>query len=344
MKIKSHKDNIHYNIEHLLPYQRLIYFICGNRSSGKSFSIKDFLLREYFNKGKKFIYLVRYVEDIKRLKFNGATDIFQDMLPFYSDVIETIKISDKQILINDEICGYIVALSSVTKLKRISSFTECDYVFFDEFLNEDKDYLKNEVELFLNFYQTISRGQGKTIRHVTVFFASNSISVSNPYFNYFNIRPKIGLTVTDWYVLDFFVNEDVNEQIKQSQFYSMISNTKYARYAMNNDFYLDNSNFVENKNLSECKYLCTLIYKKVNIGIWVERSHKYLYASEKYDKLNPYRYALTTDDNNINALLLERKKKTPILDTLRTAFKVSQFYFESQQIKNLMLDIFNFIE
>ena len=81
------------------------------------------------------------------------------------------------------ICGFVLPLS-VANILKSTSFNKVSTIIFDEFII-DKGcyrYLANEVEQFLDMVETIAR-----LRDVRVLFLGNAISVTNPYFTYFNL-------------------------------------------------------------------------------------------------------------------------------------------------------------
>lgn len=77
-----------------------------------------------------------------------------------------------------------MTLSTAQDLKS-SNFNKVKNLIFDEFMIEEgqkKYYLKNEVEIFLNLVETIAR-----LRDVRIFLLGNAVSVTNPYFLYFDL-------------------------------------------------------------------------------------------------------------------------------------------------------------
>lgn len=323
-----------YNNRQILSYNRDFMFCIGNRSSGKSFCWKCHCINNFLKTGKQFIYLRRYDNELDKVM-----TFFDDVMFKYPDV--RFEVKGKEFYINDKLCGWAVPLSLAYKLKSVS-FVNVDIIFFDEFLNETRRYLKNEVDLALNFYQTVARGGGKCIRNVKFVFVANAVSIYNPYFSQLNIVPKNKYTKGKGYVVELFVNEKVNDEIKNSQFFDIIKDSKYGQYAMNNDFYLDSNSFVQKVNLKDGKYLCTLKYENQDIACYT--FDDFIYVSSKVNKQYPIRYAFTTQDHDINYIMLYKNKKSKILDTLRVAFQKGQMKFETMKIKYTMFTLMNIIE
>ena len=92
----------------------------------------------------------------------------------------TIKINGDKVYVDKKLAGYGFAISNAVVLKS-STFPLVDKIIFDEFIIDKGNitYLSNEVDKFLETYETIAR-----MRNVKVYFLGNAISIANPYFDY----------------------------------------------------------------------------------------------------------------------------------------------------------------
>lgn len=90
---------------------------------------------------------------------------------------------DDTMYIDDKLAGFAIPLSIANILKS-SSFDNVDTIIFDEFLIDKGcyHYLQNEVTQLLDVIETIAR-----LRDIRVIFLGNAISITNPYFTYFNL-------------------------------------------------------------------------------------------------------------------------------------------------------------
>lgn len=73
---------------------------------------------------------------------------------------------------------------SIANILKSSSYEKVDTIIFDEFLIDKGSYhyLQNEVTQLLDVIETVAR-----LRDIRVIFLGNAISITNPYFNYFNL-------------------------------------------------------------------------------------------------------------------------------------------------------------
>ena len=155
----------------------------GERGVGKTYSTKKFAIRRFLKTGEQFVYLRRYktelsesVGDEKDAKF------FKKIKAEFPE--HKFRVSGDKLYCDDKICGYALSLSTALILKS-AEFDKVKTIIFDEFIidgGSSYHYFRNEVEQFLEFYESIAR-----LRDVRVLFLANAISITNPYFTYFNI-------------------------------------------------------------------------------------------------------------------------------------------------------------
>lgn len=232
-----------WNPHKVLSHNCLYNFIVGNRGAGKTYGFKLWAIKSFLKNGKQFIYLRRYKTE------------FKDFKNFFHDVIANNEFPDVEfevkgltLYINKKIAGYGVALSTAMT-KKSTAYPEVDKICFDEFVIDSQGglirYLSNEVESFLEFYETVARLR----ENCRVLFLSNAVSIVNPYFLYWNLRPhpKRQFTKVGHMLIEFVKNEEFVEAKYQTKFGQIIKDTKYGKYAVENEFLKDNMNFIEKK-------------------------------------------------------------------------------------------------
>ena len=127
---------------------------------------------------------------------NCADTYFGDISEKFDGYVMSEKIlmngSLVQLFLNEEPCGYCLALSVARKYKKMRGlFVNIRSVFFDEYQDEDNVYLPNEVNKLLSLLTTISAGHGKQHRRVMLYMASNTVSLLNPYYSVFGINKML---------------------------------------------------------------------------------------------------------------------------------------------------------
>ena len=137
----------------------------GGRGIGKTYACKREGIKQYLASGEQFIYLRRYKEEIKPLKNGKFFETISNEYPDYEfrttgellqlrpGVPEGEKNENKW-----ETCGYLINLSTALTKKSVD-YANVSMIIYDEFIIPKGfiRYLPNEVESFLDFYETVAR-------------------------------------------------------------------------------------------------------------------------------------------------------------------------------------------
>lgn len=324
-----------YNMHDLLTHNCLFNFIVGNRGAGKTFGFKQWAIKDFLKTGNQFIYLRRFKSEI-----DDMSGFFSDVSEFFPDV--EFEVKGKKLYINKKLAGYMVSLSTAL-VKKSVSYNKVNKIGFDEFII-DKGHLqplKNEVVKFLEFYETVARMRD----NVRVLFMSNAVSIVNPYFLYWNLKidPNKRFNKFGHMLVEFVANEEFIEAKYKTKFGQIIKGTEYGNYAIENDFLLDNANFVEERS-PDAKFLCSITYLNHTYGFWVDYKKGKFYVSNKTDPSTLFHYAITDEDHKPNLMLIKSKKKGYYLDRFIDAYEQGFCYFESMSIKNQCLEIFKILK
>ena len=331
-------SNIYYDITSTLTYNALYYFIVGERGVGKTYSAKKFAIRRFLKTGEQFVYLRRYktelsesVGDEKDAKF------FKKIKAEFPD--HKFKVSGDKLYIDNKICGYALSLSTALILKS-AEFDKVKTIIFDEFIidgGSSYHYFRNEVEQFLEFYESIAR-----LRDVRVLFLANAISITNPYFTYFDITLPYGnkniKTFKNGLILiEYIKNLAYREVKKASKFGQIIEGTKYSEYAIDNKFLRDNKSFVKKKT-PKSKFFFTLIYNNDYYGIWRDFDEESIFITKDYDPKCPIIFSFTPEDHNERSILTKFNSSS-FLSSIVEGYRLGHLFFENQQVKNIFSEL-----
>lgn len=330
---------MYYDYNKLMSYNFLLAFVIGERGVGKTFGAKKKLLQNFLNKGEEFIYLRRYKTELDL----ALTTFWDDLISqeCFPDHTLQVKKSKKMTTFtcDNTTCGYAVPLSTANILKS-TSFPNVKYIVFDEFLIDNSGtyhYLKNEVTMLLDIIETVGR-----LRDIKVIFLGNAISVTNPYFAYFNLdlpyNSEFRTFKDGLIVVNYIRNLAYREAKEKTRFGQLIKGTNYGDYAIDNKMLRDNSHFIE-KRPPESKFCGVLIINGNFIGIWTG-ANGYIYLSSKYDPNTTSKFALDFDDHTENTILTNARENLYMNIALR-AYKQGLLRFESQQVKNISTMVFN---
>ncbi len=332
----------YYTNTKVLSYNTPWIFTLGNRSTGKTFSWTEYVINRFIQKHKKFVYVRRYDEDIKRV----VPSFFDNNAYKHPDLEFSVSGTKSGALlqINGFNAGIAIALSCANKYKSIG-FADYDTILFDEFLPEDGQYLPDEVGKALSLYMSIARGYGEVIRpEVKFVFLANNVSLNNPYFRELQIRDylQIGVHYTvdkdrAW-VVEMFNNEEVANAISKTAFGKMMAKTKYGDYALKSQFLLDDPTFIQ-KPSGQSRYFATLFWNDKGYGVYEFYEEGLYYICKSYDPNCKNRFALSTKDHKPNYILLQRLQYDPVFSFLRHAYNHALIRFDSDEAKFMFIDI-----
>lgn len=344
--------SIFWDIDRTLTHNALINIIVGNRGGGKSYGAKTRGVKNFINKGEQFGYIRRYRDDLKKPLEQFYKDIAQEF-PDHECKVEGDKVyirlkteNDKQKWTENDIAGYGFSLSTANN-KKSMSYPKVTMLIFDEFLLEEGNqrYLPNEVEKLLNLYETVAR-PGSIHPRVSLWLLGNAISVTNPYFLYFNLKMPTSKDKNDKWIwkhpdkpilVEDVRNEGFIDVKKKTEFGRLVHGTNYADFSIENKFLLDDDTFIEKKS-QKAKHAFNFAYKGKEFGVWFDFTEGKMWVSSAIDP-SGLMYSFTMKDHRPNTMLFKSKNKTYWLKNFFEAFKQGTLYFETMNIKNMCYEI-----
>lgn len=328
-----------YDINKTLSYNCLFNFVVGMRGVGKTYAFKKWAIKDFLKNGKEFIYVRRYKTELKAKNLKlFFSDVSQDFPGVAFDVKGT------QFYINKTYAGQAIALSTA-KINKSVPYPNVNKICFDEFIIDrgTYHYLQDEVINTLELYSTVARLRND----VKMFFLSNALTVTNPYFDYFNVKlPFGGKTVArtgDEILVEIIREAEFTKAAEQTRFGSIIAGTEYGNYAVANEFLRDNKNFVAKKTPGS-DYYFTVRYCGKTYGIWIDYKEGFIFVSRDVDPSNRLLYALTADDHTPNAIYSAGgASRSPFLSMLAKMYRLGAVRFESVGIKNEFMPVFRLL-
>ena len=319
---------MYWDINKSLSYNALFNFIIGARGVGKSYGAKKLAIQNFLKKGKQFVYVRRYKEELK--KINKFFDDIKGEFPEHE-----FKVSSPNFIIDNKIAGTAIPLSTA-KIEKSTPYPNVTFIIFDEFILDKgyPHYLPDEVTNFLELYSTVSRS-----RDVIVYFLSNALSITNPYFIYFNLSLPYGKNIQckNDILIEMVVDNEYSDKMSNTRFGKLIKNTPYGNYAISNTLLRDNKTFIKKKtSKATCQFIMT--YKNEDFGVWVDYNEGLMYVSKDFDPYCKLHYSFTLDDHTINTMLLKGKTST-VVNNFIEYYKLGLVRFESIGVKNIVNDI-----
>lgn len=325
-----------------------IYLCTTNRTGGKTTYFGRLVVNRYLKQGKKFALLYRYnyelddisdkfFKDIKGLFFNEYNMFSKRRAKGIFHEIYIMKGTDES---KAELCGYGISLNSADQIKKYSHlFSDVDSILFDEFQSETNHYCSDEIKKFLSVHTSIARGQGEQVRYVPVYMLGNQVSIINPYYNELNISGRLNEETNflrgDGFVLENGFIETASRAQKESGVNRAFKNNDYVAYSSENIYLNDNVAFIEKPLNSTGRYLATIRYNGCDYAVREYRDLGIIYCDDKADRTYPNRISVTTDDHNINYVML--RTNDMFIQSLRYYFEHGAFRFKDLKSKEAIL-------
>jgi hypothetical protein len=324
--------SLYYNPNKLLSYDRILNFVIGARGIGKTYGFKKHCIKRFIKHGEQFIYLKRYKTDIK-----GSEQFFDAVSKEFPE--HTFKVKGRELYIDDKLCGWIMPLSAWQSVKS-REFPDVATILYDEFLLESsskQSYMQDEPKALLNFMDTVFRNR----TNVRCICMSNAVSVVNPFFLYFDIIPNIDRRYNAFksVVVEIPDSVDFRDERKKTKFGELISETDYGAFSLGNEFINDSKVFIE-KRTKDSKFIFSVIYKGMTIGVWVDVNEGLMFMSHDHDPSTKKIYAMSTDDLDENTLLMSSWKQNYHLKKLAGAFMNGYLRFDNQVLRNIGYEMF----
>jgi Podovirus DNA encapsidation protein (Gp16). len=326
-------EKLFWSPQKLLSHDRLLSCVIGARGVGKSFGIKMKLIDDFLKHKRQFIYLRMYKTELQN------KDKFFDDVRFKYEGVK-FEVKGNELRINGELAGWAIPLSRWQSLKSVS-YPNVYTIFFDEFIRE-KDmvgYPPDVVGSLLNLMDTVFRNRNTSQQRVIC--ASNSVTVVNPYFLYFNFfpRPDQQFTKNESIVVEVVQNKAFADERRKTRFGKLIAGTPYEEMAIENKFTADSDTFVE-KRSKKSQFNFGVRYEGKVYGIWVDREQMLMYMSESYDPKSKEIFALTSDDLTEKNHLITAWRNNYKLTKMVRAFTKGMMRFENQVVRNKGYEIF----
>lgn len=352
---RAKKLHPYYDYRKLWSYNAVINFVVGGRGLGKTYGAKRQGITNCIKRGEEFIYLRRYKEELKAARDTFFADV-ESEFPNHDARLWGNKgqLSSRMTQEDNEsdaefekrkkkrkwvTACYFVALS-VAQAQKSVAFPKVTLIIFDEFIIEqaaNSGYLKNEVTAFLNFYNTVDRGQDKT----RCLLLANSVSIMNPYFAKFEIRPdklpEISTSHDGFICAHFPDSEKFAMSIYETRFGKFIAGTEYADYAVGNQFKDAHDKLIAEKT-ANAKYKYTLETEQGTFSVWYDMQlGTYFLLSKRPGNER----MLTLLPENMDKGKIRVTFTEPVIKSLRAAFNRGSVEFDKPSTRNAFVPIFD---
>lgn len=317
-----------------------IYMCTTNRTGGKTTYFNRLCVNRWRDGKGKFMLIYRFNYELDDVADKFYKDIRNLFFPG-THMVSKRRASGiyHELFIDDDSCGYAISLNSADQIKRNSHlFNDVNRMLFDEFQSETNHYCADETKKLLSVHTSVARGNGEQIRYVPTFMLSNPVSLLNPYYVEMDIATRLTDKVRflrgDGYVLEQGYVESASLAQKESGFNRAFSKNSYVSYSSESVYLNDSKSFIE-KPFGNSRYLVTLKYNGTLYAVREFPELGIIYCDDKPDKSFKGKIAVTTDDHEINYVMLKRNDL--FLENMRWFFERGCFRFKDLRCKDAVL-------
>lgn len=331
-----------------------LYICTSNRSAGKTTYFGRLCVNRFLKNGEKFCLLYRFKYELNQIADKFFKDIATLFFPGWW--IRSESRADgiyHELYIGNEAddpkkggvsCGYALSMNSADQLKKMSHLlSDTKRILFDEFQSETNTYCANEVDKFISIHTSIARGNGEQVRYVPVYMISNPVTLLNPYYVAMNIAPRLRDDTKflrgQGFVLEQGYNDVAATAQMESGFNRAFATTKQVAYLAQGVYLNDNKVFID-KPHGRSKYLATIRCFNKDYGIRMFPEDGVVYCDNRPDNTFPVKLAVTTDDHNVNYVML--KAYAPFIEQMRYYFDRGCFRFKDLQAKEAILQMLSY--
>ena len=331
-----------------------IFISTSNRSAGKTTYFNRLAFNKFLKDGSKFGLLYRYdyeladvpdkfFKDIGPLFFEGYSitakrrcrGVFHELFAHFPGEEQDFE---------GHSCGYAIAVNKADAIKKNSHLmTDMDRIIFDEFQSETNSYCPDEITKFISIHTSLARGKGKQVRYLPVYMISNPVSIINPYYTELGIAERLQSNTKfmkgHGFVMENGFVESASIAQQGSSFNRAFSMNSYVQYASESVYLNDNVAFIE-KPVGNSRYLATIQFEGKDYAIREYQDAGVIYCDDHDDETFKYKIAVTTDDHNVNYVML--KNNDLFISNMRYYFERGCFRFKNLLCKRAVMKLISY--
>lgn len=359
----------HFTWQQDFTYDADITMVVGSRNDGKTFGIREQLLRDFRDNKERFSIAVRhkdYISDISKNFFSGVVANTEDKklqewfkelnIPCFRLTNSTYEIAPrckngKPDSTKWETIGYFTGIAIKQDAKE-RTYENVRRIILDEAIIEPEDlrfrrYLPDEWGNFASFITSCTKARS-TKHKPSAYLLANAVDLINPYFQMLNLYeiPEYG---HQWFKIGDSENpvSFLLHMLDPNIYIPYVANdldlgsrmlTGKAAAAYTNEFAINTNEFVCKKP-SSAQYEAGFIYRNKIYALWTDYSEGISYISKRFiTGLQRPMYALTTADNKVNYFAAKEARKA--LYILIDRYSLGCLRFESLELREGVFRLF----
>ena len=188
------KDLGYYKTDKILSKNCDYNIIYGGRGNGKSYAVKSFLIKDFYENGRQFAYIRRWDRDITKnlvTAYMADTPVSTltgdkfDIVTADRGIISLGKLNGEKIT-NKSPAGFYFSVNQASRYAS-TAYPKLRNLLFEEFIPIDGRYAPDELELWTHLISTLTRNYSD----IKIFMVCNSISRQSPYWDEYGVQDLV---------------------------------------------------------------------------------------------------------------------------------------------------------
>lgn len=316
----------YWNINKCLSYNKMFNVIMGGRGIGKTTQIIIWCLKQAIERGRKFIYLRRYIKECGQQKSLLAK--YLDNVTFIGD-----GNGGGRYMYGDYVLGYLKCLAVSQDYKSVD-FDDVDYIIYDEAIlmaGQPKRYLKDEINVLLEFMSTVFRAR----TGYKVFIVGNNLDFFNPYCQYFNVEIFNRVYVGEEMYIEYATNSaELLAVEEETPLYRLTKGTSYHEYHYNNAVFAPNTREIRALKEND-SYKFGIKINTYTLRFYLNSEDDSYVVDATKKKLDDNTIITLIEGGELNYFFLSQLKHSSMYNVIMYYYYHNRLYGTSQEANNL---------
>ena len=339
------------------PYAKLlshtdgdIFISTGGRGLGKTFGTLRVCVKDFLETGAQFVYLRRRQKKGMNDRTNARP--FQKVIQTYFPD-HKLEIKQGVISIDSKEAGFILYLKEASGGKSMDALNVINFVL-DEFQRDDFDshldrYYSAEYSMFVNLFETLTRGRQDQERKPRIILLSNAKSKANPYFEGLGIMPderevQVFKIRTPYRTIKIILEQIEGTAFKEAKLATLSGALLWTcddrGSGIDNCYIDDNLAYIMKRDRSQnMKVLCNLVYSdSLKFSVWEDSGGK-LWIDRQFVATLPQTYTCYPKQIKDGVLYIKNGRNHPIIYKIWFKYITEGLCFYDLKTKNKVLEM-----
>lgn len=316
------------NINRFYSYSHCnTFMLTGGRGIGKTTGLDIKVVKNWINYDEEFVYIRRYVSEIKKSK-----SLLDKIIP--NVTIRGMGDGVFEFMWNKQRIGFAIALSVQQSVKSGVDFSKVTTSIYDEAILKRGGtyrYLQDEVHEYFELMSTIFRDR----TNYKMYLLGNNADMFNPYNSYFKV-PRLSKENNIYvdkdrglYVEHMPTKKELLEKEKDTPLYRLTQGTNYSKYHYDNEVITTGMGKIDVKN-KNAYLLFRIVYNDITLNIYEHNTYD-IFVEIRNKIIKDNKTFVIMENNKPNYMYIKLFRQSPICKYMVECFYNNDIYYEDDK-------------